>query len=275
MQARAIFEAALQVAKKGIPVKPEVMIPLVGHVEELKRQKAIVLEAAAGGARQGRLGRRLPDRHHDRGPARRGDRRRDREGGRVLLVRHQRPHPDGLRPLAATTPASSCSTTRSTGCIEKDPFVTLDAAGVGLAGRDRRQEGPQREAEAEDRRLRRARRRPVVDPLLPQGGPRLRVLLALPGADRASRGGPGPARGEGERLVHLRGPYAPSGPGSFRWAGTRRTCPSSVPLSRLAVRFLPVRLKAPSRARCRAARQGAPWPGQATSYSSISVPVFG
>ncbi|MGZ4789966.1 MAG: putative PEP-binding protein, partial [Terriglobales bacterium] len=29
-----------------ISVKPEVMIPLVGHVEELKRQKAIVLEAA-------------------------------------------------------------------------------------------------------------------------------------------------------------------------------------------------------------------------------------
>jgi pyruvate,orthophosphate dikinase len=46
MQARAIFEAAVQVAKKGIPVKPEIMIPLVGHVEELRRQKAIVLEAA-------------------------------------------------------------------------------------------------------------------------------------------------------------------------------------------------------------------------------------
>jgi len=46
MQARAIFEAALAVSKQGIPVKPEVMIPLVGHVEELKRQKAIVLEAA-------------------------------------------------------------------------------------------------------------------------------------------------------------------------------------------------------------------------------------
>jgi pyruvate,orthophosphate dikinase len=46
MQARAIFEAALQVAKGGTPVKPEVMIPLVGHVEELKRQKAIVLEEA-------------------------------------------------------------------------------------------------------------------------------------------------------------------------------------------------------------------------------------
>ncbi len=47
MQARAIFEAARDVAKQGIPVKPEIMIPLVGHVEELKRQKAIVLEAAA------------------------------------------------------------------------------------------------------------------------------------------------------------------------------------------------------------------------------------
>jgi pyruvate,orthophosphate dikinase len=46
MQARAIFEAALQVAKKGVKVRPEVMIPLVGHVEELKRQKAIVLEEA-------------------------------------------------------------------------------------------------------------------------------------------------------------------------------------------------------------------------------------
>jgi pyruvate,orthophosphate dikinase len=46
MQARAIFEAALQVSRKGEPVKPEVMIPLVGHVEELKRQKQIVLEEA-------------------------------------------------------------------------------------------------------------------------------------------------------------------------------------------------------------------------------------
>jgi pyruvate,orthophosphate dikinase len=46
MQSRAIFEAALAVRKKGIPVKPEIMIPLVGHVEELRRQKQIVLEAA-------------------------------------------------------------------------------------------------------------------------------------------------------------------------------------------------------------------------------------
>jgi pyruvate,orthophosphate dikinase len=47
MQARAIFEAAVQVARKGTPVKPEVMIPLVGHVEELRRQSKIVREVAA------------------------------------------------------------------------------------------------------------------------------------------------------------------------------------------------------------------------------------
>jgi pyruvate, orthophosphate dikinase len=46
MQARAIFEAAVQVAKKGIKVIPEVMIPLVGDVKELENQKAIVVKVA-------------------------------------------------------------------------------------------------------------------------------------------------------------------------------------------------------------------------------------
>jgi pyruvate,orthophosphate dikinase len=42
MQARAIFEAVVQVANKGIKVIPEVMIPLVGNAKELENQKAIV-----------------------------------------------------------------------------------------------------------------------------------------------------------------------------------------------------------------------------------------
>ena len=46
MQARAIFEAAVAVAKKGIKVIPEVMIPLVGNVKELENQKAIVVKVA-------------------------------------------------------------------------------------------------------------------------------------------------------------------------------------------------------------------------------------
>ena len=43
MQARAIFEAAVQVAKKGVKVIPEVMIPLIGSVEEFDNQKDIVV----------------------------------------------------------------------------------------------------------------------------------------------------------------------------------------------------------------------------------------
>jgi len=46
MQARAIFEAAVQVAKKGIKVIPEVMIPLIGGVKELENQKKIVVQQA-------------------------------------------------------------------------------------------------------------------------------------------------------------------------------------------------------------------------------------
>jgi pyruvate,orthophosphate dikinase len=46
MQARAIFEAAVRVAKKGIKVIPEVMIPLIGGVKELQNQKEIVVRVA-------------------------------------------------------------------------------------------------------------------------------------------------------------------------------------------------------------------------------------
>jgi pyruvate,orthophosphate dikinase len=47
MQARAIFEAAAEVQKKGVKVKPEVMIPLVGFEKELKLQIDIVHRVAA------------------------------------------------------------------------------------------------------------------------------------------------------------------------------------------------------------------------------------
>ncbi len=46
MQARAIFEAACEVTQKGIKVIPEVMIPLVGHVNELRAQREIVERVA-------------------------------------------------------------------------------------------------------------------------------------------------------------------------------------------------------------------------------------
>ena len=49
MQARAIFEAAGDVQKEGIKVKPEIMIPLVGFKKELDLQVEIVHQAAPRG----------------------------------------------------------------------------------------------------------------------------------------------------------------------------------------------------------------------------------
>src|SRR5206468_1391293 len=46
MQARAVFEAAAEVQKKGIKVKPEIMIPLVGFKKELDLQVEIVHRVA-------------------------------------------------------------------------------------------------------------------------------------------------------------------------------------------------------------------------------------
>jgi pyruvate,orthophosphate dikinase len=46
MQVRAIFEAACNVANQGVVVKPEVMIPLTGHVNELKVIQPQLVETA-------------------------------------------------------------------------------------------------------------------------------------------------------------------------------------------------------------------------------------
>jgi pyruvate, orthophosphate dikinase len=47
MQARAIMEAACQLNKEGLKIVPEIMIPLVGLVKELRDQKAVVDRVAA------------------------------------------------------------------------------------------------------------------------------------------------------------------------------------------------------------------------------------
>ena len=46
MQARAIFEAAVEVSKKGVKVFPEVMIPLTATLKEMANQAAIVNQVA-------------------------------------------------------------------------------------------------------------------------------------------------------------------------------------------------------------------------------------
>ncbi|MDY0023683.1 MAG: putative PEP-binding protein, partial [Candidatus Izemoplasmatales bacterium] len=46
MQTRAVIEAAIEVTKKGLKVIPEIMIPLVGEIKELKYIKDIVVAVA-------------------------------------------------------------------------------------------------------------------------------------------------------------------------------------------------------------------------------------
>ena len=45
MQARAILEATAELRKEKVKAMPEIMVPLVGHVDELIDQKAIILQA--------------------------------------------------------------------------------------------------------------------------------------------------------------------------------------------------------------------------------------
>jgi len=46
MQVRAIVEAACKLVKKGIKVFPEIMVPLVAHVNEFKVVRELILEVA-------------------------------------------------------------------------------------------------------------------------------------------------------------------------------------------------------------------------------------
>jgi pyruvate,orthophosphate dikinase len=47
MQVKAIMEAACELKKEGVKVIPEIMIPLVGHVKELKLMRELTTKAAA------------------------------------------------------------------------------------------------------------------------------------------------------------------------------------------------------------------------------------
>jgi pyruvate,orthophosphate dikinase len=46
MQTRAIMEAACEVAREGVKIVPEIMIPLVGMVSEMKAQKDLIRQVA-------------------------------------------------------------------------------------------------------------------------------------------------------------------------------------------------------------------------------------
>ncbi len=100
MQARAIIEAAVALKKERVDVRPEIMVPLVGTLEELRRNSRGDRPRRPGGLHGDQDEGGVSRRHDDRGAASGVDRRADREVGRLLLLRHQRPDADDLRCLS-------------------------------------------------------------------------------------------------------------------------------------------------------------------------------
>ena len=116
------------------------------------------------------------------------------------------------------------------GVFEVDPFVSIDQDGrrrIGAFGHRARAPGAPR---PQGRHLRRARRRPGLHRLLPPSRPRLRVLLGLPRAGRASGRRASGDRREGGSLDSLSRPTSRSplsarvrsiAPVSARWPAGR------------------------------------------------------
>ena len=204
MQARAIFEAAIEAGRQtGTPVVPEVMVPAdrdqggVRHFESGHRQ--------GGEGSESGLGRidLLPRRHHDRAAARSAESRRHRQDRRVLLLRHERSHANNLSALSRDDSGSFLGDYLAQGIFETDPFVSLDPEGVGELVKIAAERGRKTRPGLEARHLRRAWRRSGLHRVLRDRWARLCVLLALPRAGCAAGGSASRGAGEGrrERLV--------------------------------------------------------------------------
>ncbi len=204
MQVRAIIEAAIEVKKKGKDVLPEIMIPLVGTVEELailkKRAIAVAEEVMqkAGTKVDYLIGTMI-------------------EIPRAALVADQIAEEAqffsfGTNDLTQMTFGFSRDDIKGfMPTYLREKILPVDPVPVDRrrrrrpARRDRRRARPQgspgqAQRAPQDRHLRRARRRPRERRLLPQGRPRLRLLLPLPRPDRPPGRRPGrPRRGAGDR----------------------------------------------------------------------------
>ena len=194
LQVRAIAEAAAQLKKDGKDPQPEIMVPLVGAVQELEvvREEAerILADVAeeTGVEVDTLIGTMI---EVPRAALTAGS---DRRGGRLLLLRHQRPDPDGLGVQPRRRRGRVLLALHRPRHLRSQPVRDARREGIGRLVQIATEEGRATRARPQGRRLRRARRRPRVGPLLPRGGPRLRVLLAVPGAGRAARGRPRGAR---------------------------------------------------------------------------------
>ncbi len=130
MQSKAIFEAACELWREGQRVTPEVMVPLVGHVNELKLTRAKIVEVAEEVMRRMKV--KIP---YLVGTM--------IEVPRAALTaqeiaREAQFFSFGTNDLTQMTFGFSrddvgkfLPTYLKEGILERDPFVTLDASGVG------------------------------------------------------------------------------------------------------------------------------------------------
>ena len=198
MQARAIIEAAVAAKLKGADPHVEIMIPLIGSVEEMRNQAVIVRRVAEEVFKEKKatvdymVGTMI-------------------ELPRAALTADQIAEEAeffsfGTNDLTQTTFGISRDDINQflpaymeAGIFKQDPFATLDQAGVGQLAGDRRHQGPQDPPQHQARHLRRAWRRTRVRQVLPQNRPQLRLLLALPSADGAAGSRASGPRGEDGR----------------------------------------------------------------------------
>ena len=197
MQARAIFEGAVQAGRKtGKPVTPEIMVPLAIGRPELDLVKAIIV--AMGEAVAKETGVKVP---YQVGTMIELPRAALRAGEIAETAEF---FSFGTNDLTQTTLGVSRDDAASflgfytlKGLLKADPFVTLDTEGVGELVTIAAERGAQDAARPQARRLRRARRRSGLDRLLRTGASRLCVVLALPHPDRPPRRRAGGAGQEG------------------------------------------------------------------------------
>ena len=174
------------------------MIPLVATEPELTRLRKLVERHRRGGACK----RRKKKVAYTVGTMIEVPRaaivgRRDRRARRLLLVRHQRPHADELRPVARRRRALPARSTSSSGMLADDPFVSLDTGGVGALMELAAAKGRATKTKLKLGICGEHGGDPRSIDLLPPHRPRLRVVLAVPRAG-------GPAR-RGTRRVEQEG----------------------------------------------------------------------
>ena len=197
MQARAIFEAAVgsrqahrQAGGAGDHGAAD------RHQGRARHRQGAHRRDGGGGDQGNRRQAEVSGRHHDRAAARGAAGRRDRAERGVLLVRHQRPDADHVRHQPRRRGELPRHLRRARHPARRS--VRLDRPrGRRRAGEDRRRARPQGPQGPQGRHLRRARRRSGLGRVLPRDRARLRVLLAVPRADRAAGRGAGGAGQEG------------------------------------------------------------------------------